>query len=79
MAFKPCLSVLHFAARLDMVLEGRRTASGASRERKVRTPKGAVPRNPGLFGRDTRGRKVERLFDGQCHRKSNRRNCSGAL
>ena len=56
MVFKPCLSVLHFAARLDMVLEGRRTASGASRERKVRTPKGAMPRNPGLFGRDTRGR-----------------------
>jgi hypothetical protein len=27
MAFKPCLSVLHFAARLAMVLEGRRIAS----------------------------------------------------
>ncbi len=52
-----------------MVLEGRRIASGASRGRKVRTPKGAMPRNPGLFGRDTRGRKVERLSDGQCHRK----------
>ena len=56
-----------------MVLEGRRTASGASQKRKVRTPKGAMPRNPGSCGRDTRGRKVERPFDGQCHRKSNRR------
>ena len=56
-----------------MVLEGRRIASGASRERKVRTPKGAMPRNPGLCGRDTRGRKVKRPFDGQCHRKLNRR------
>ena len=46
---------------------------GASQKRKVRTPKGAMPRNPGLCGRDTRGRKVERPFDGQCHRKSNRR------
>ena len=74
MAFKPCLSVLHFAARLAMVLEGRRIASGATagRRRKVRTPKGAMPRNSGSFGWDTRGRKVERLFDGQCHRKSNR-------
>ena len=32
-----------------------------------------MPRNPGPCGRDTRGRKVERPFDGQCHRKSNRR------
>ena len=32
-----------------------------------------MPRNPGPSGRDTRGRKVERPFDGQCHRKSNRR------
>jgi hypothetical protein len=71
--FKPCLSGLYFAARLPMVLEGRRIASGASRERKVRTPKGVMPRNPGSFGWDTRGRKVERLFDGQCHRKLNRR------
>ncbi len=44
----------------------------AGRGRKVRTPKGAMPRNSGSFGWDTRGRKVERLFDGQCHRKSNR-------
>jgi len=29
-----------------LVLEGRRIASGASRGRKVRTPKGAMPRNP---------------------------------
>ena len=71
--FKPCLSGLHFAARLLMVLEGRRTASGASRGRKVRTPKGAMPRNPGSFGWDTRGRKVERPSNGQCHRKLNRR------
>jgi hypothetical protein len=56
-----------------MVLEGRRIASGANRERKVRTPKGAMPRNPGLFGWDTRGRKVETPSDGKCHRKSNRR------
>ena len=42
-------------------------------KRKVRTPKGAMPRNPCLCGRDTRGRKVERPFDGQCHRKLNRR------
>ena len=39
-----------------MVLEGRRIASGASRGRKVRTPKGAMPRNSGSFGWDTRGR-----------------------
>ncbi len=56
LAFKPCLSVLRFAVRLVMVLEGRRTAFGASQKRKVRTPKGAMPRNPGLCGRDTRGR-----------------------
>ena len=62
-----------FAATLSLVLEGRRIASGASRERKVRTPKGAMPRNPGSSGWDTRGRKVKRPFDGQCHRKSNRR------
>ncbi len=73
LTFKPCLPVPCFAARLGMVLEGRRTAFGASQKRKVRTPKGAMPRNPGLCGRDTRGRKVERPFDGQCHRKSNRR------
>ena len=54
MAFKPCLSVLRFAARLDMVLEGRRIASGASRGRKVRTPEGAMPRNPGLSAGYTR-------------------------
>src|ERR1039458_3318547 len=56
-----------------MVLEGRRIASGASRGRKVRTPKGAMPRNSGSFGWDTRGRKVERLFDGPGHKKLNRR------
>ena len=56
-----------------MVLEGRRIAFGASRKRKVRTPKGAMPRNPSPFDWDTRGREVERLSDGQCHRKSNRR------
>src|SRR5271154_7048471 len=55
-----------------MVLEGRRIAFGASRKRKVRTPSGVMPRNSGLAG-DTRGRKVGRLFDGKCHRKSDRR------
>jgi len=57
---------------LKMVLEGRRIAFGASRKRKVRTPQGVMPRNSGLAG-DTRGRKVGRLFDGKCHRKSDRR------
>ena len=56
-----------------MVLAGRRIAPGASPGRKVRTPQGATLRNPGSFGWDTRRRKVERLFDGQCHRKLNRR------
>ena len=37
------------------VLEGRGVARGASRGRKVRTPQGAGPRNPGSAG-DTRGR-----------------------
>ncbi len=55
-----------------MVLEGRRIAFGASRKRKVRTPQGVMPRNSGLAG-DIRGRKVGRLFDGKCHRKSDRR------
>ena len=54
-----------------LVLEGRRIASGASRGRKVRTPPGAMPRNSGFAG-DTRGGKVERLFNGKCHRKLNR-------
>ena len=58
MAFKPCLSVLHFAARLGMVLEGRRTASGASRKRKVRTPKGAMPRNSVAAVYDRRKTKI---------------------
>src|ERR1035438_412002 len=58
---------------LTLVLEGRRIAFGASRKRKVRTPKGAMPRNPSPFDWDTRGREAERLFDGQCHRKSDRR------
>ena len=40
------------------------------RLRKVRTPQGAMPRNPaGISGRDTRGQKVEMLSDGECHRK----------
>ena len=55
-----------------MVLEGRRIAPGASRGRKVRTPQGVMPRNPGLFGWDILGRKVGRLSDGKCHRKLNR-------
>ena len=57
---------------LKMVLEGRRIAFGASWKRKVRTPSGVMPRNSGLAG-DRRGRKVGRLFDGKCHRKSDRR------
>src|SRR5665213_128588 len=64
---------------LKLVLEGRRIAFGASQKRKVRTPPGAMLRNPGLFDWDTRRRKVGRLFDGKCHRKLNRLNCSGAL
>ena len=35
-----------FPAILPAILEGRRIAPGASRGRKVRTPKGAMPRNP---------------------------------
>ena len=62
-----------FGVCCSLVLEGRRIAPGASPGRKVRTPLGATLRNPGLFGWDTRRRKVERLFDGQCHRKLNRR------
>ena len=53
-------------------MEGRRIAFGASRKRKVRTPSGVMPRNSGLAG-DIRGRKAGRLFDGKCHRKSDRR------
>ena len=60
------------SASLTSVLEGRRIAFGASRKRKVRTPQGVMPRNSGLAG-DRRGRKVGRLFDGKCHRKSDRR------
>ena len=56
-----------------MILEGWRIASGASRGRKVRTPQGAMPRNLRRRAEDTRGRKVERLFDGKCHRNLNRR------
>ena len=56
---------------LKLVLEGRRIAPGASPGRKVRTPQGVMPRNSGLTG-DTRGRKVGRLSDGKCHRKSDR-------
>ena len=55
-----------------MVLEGRRIAPGVSRGRKVRTPQGAMLRNPSPFDWDTRRRKVGRLFDGKCHRKSDR-------
>ena len=38
-----------------------------------------MPRNPGLAGRDTRGRKVERPFDGKCHRKLNRPDIGNAV
>src|SRR5882672_8077813 len=63
------LSFSNPCTTMPLILEGRRIASGASRGRKVRTPEGAMPRNPGRKDRDTRGRKAERLFDGQCHRK----------
>ncbi len=39
-----------------MILEGWRIAPGASRGRKVRTPQGATPRNPGLRAEDILGR-----------------------
>ncbi len=52
---------LKIARRFKLILEGRRIASGASRGRKVRTPQGAMPRNPGLRAGDTRGRKAECL------------------
>ena len=58
MAFKPCLSVLHFAARLGMVLEGRRIASFERAGRKVRTPKGAMPRNSVAAVYDHRKTKI---------------------
>ena len=41
-----------------MVLEGRRIASDASRERKVRTPKGAMPRNSVAAVYDRRKTKI---------------------
>ena len=41
-----------------LVLEGRRIASGASRERKVRTPKGAMPRNSVAAVYDRRKTKI---------------------
>ena len=46
----------HFIVKL--VLEGRRTASGASRGRKVRTPKGAMPRNSVAAVYDRRKTKI---------------------
>ena len=58
---------------LTVVLEGRRIAPGASRGRKVRTPSGAMLRNPSPFDWDTRRRQVGRPADGKCHRKLNRR------
>ena len=66
------LVIFPASGMLTAVLEGRRIAPGASRGRKVRTPQGVMPRNPGPFDRDTRGRRVGRLFDGKCHRKLNR-------
>jgi len=47
-----------FAAILSLVLEGRRIAPGASRERKVRTPKGAMPRNSVAAVYDRRKTKI---------------------
>ena len=44
------LSCLTEGRMFALVLEGRRTASGASRGRKVRTPQGAMPRNPASNG-----------------------------
>ena len=48
--------------------EDRFRPATAERRRKVRTPPGAMPRNPDFVG-DTRGRNAERHFDGECHRK----------
>jgi len=55
---------------VKVVLEGWRIAGGASCQRKVRTPKGAMPRNSSPFDRDTRGQDASP--DGQCHRKADR-------
>jgi hypothetical protein len=41
------LVIVHSPATLTLILEGRRIAPGTSWGRKVRTPKGAMPRNPG--------------------------------
>ena len=54
--FPDGLLPLHPAAPYAFwIPEGRRVALGASRGRKVRTPQGATPRNPGSAG-DTLGR-----------------------
>ena len=56
-AFSCHLSLVTCRFILVLVLEGRRIASGASWKRKVRTPKGAMPRNPGcLAGIDAGGK-----------------------
>src|SRR5262245_10995973 len=49
------LRVRRYHSVCSLILEGRRTAPGASRGRKVRTPQGAMPRNPDPVG-DIRGR-----------------------
>jgi len=36
-----------------------------------------MPRNPGSFSWDTRGRVVERQLDGKCHRKQTARAGNG--
>jgi len=66
------LVIFPVSGMLALVLEGWRIAPGASRGRKVRTPLGAMPRNPSLFDWDTRGRSAVRLADGKCHRKLDR-------
>ncbi len=62
---------------LPLVLEGRRIAPGASRGRKVRTPKGAMPRNLGAPSqeggpRDTRGRQCREACRRTVPQKTNR-------
>ena len=65
------LSPHTFRASLFVILEGRRTAPGASRGRKVRTPQGAMLGNPDWSGIHSGG-QAARPADGQCHRNLNR-------
>ncbi len=57
-----------------LVLEGQRIASGASRERKVRTPQGAMPRNLWLkAGTIHAGRRQKLLTDSATENRQPRR------